>query len=635
MNRAEHKELEQLMSVLLDGVPNEIQQQRLRELLERDEEARKSYLKYQALHADLAAQRQPDSPIVAQPSVRTANIAWSSVWIGLAVGLVLVIGWSIWNLDDVEPSVAQLTSSSGAVWVTDTRAPTAGMNLRKGDLELEEGIAQLTMTSGAKITLAAPAKLQLIDDRSVKLIHGHLAIQVPPQGIGFRVLTPSADVVDLGTEFSIAVDGDGGTEVHVRQGVVIARPNAGEAVVPILGQEAGRIDADHGDVLSIPFNPNRFAERDIEPASELIRPTPARQPLPPGSRILFLGDKVTDRETHVLLVNQAIGALPVDEQPDIFNMGESMLLKFTEHDFQQQVTPLNVTHAVLEFGPEIAAQHARWPWSKEEFAAAITRLVGRLEKEGIEPILETGFPLSIDDPVADKRLDEYNAFLRKLAAERGYRLADVESQFRSSEQGWRNLLVPNGDQPSFDGSVAMAAAVLKAIGHAELRIPDELKLLLLPGTIVEWEYCHVPNDTALTTERIERESDNWEFQRLTLPQPPDRFSLRVPNHMHSIVHRDRARGFATRLFKRQKHLVARTVLGSLEKRTAYLNVGARVSQIWLNGKRIFNKAAEPGWHAGRIRLPIELVAGQNEIYLNARQSFFISVTDRIDWPLPR
>ena len=44
---------------------------------------------------------------------------------------------------------------------------------------------------------------------------------------GYTILTPTAEVVDLGTEFGVDVDDSGASEVHVFDGDVVARPARG------------------------------------------------------------------------------------------------------------------------------------------------------------------------------------------------------------------------------------------------------------------------------------------------------------------------------------------------------------------------------------------------------------------------
>jgi hypothetical protein len=57
------------------------------------------------------------------------------------------------------------------------------------------------------------------------LHNGRLSASVPPEGVGFTVETPAAEVVDFGTEFSVDVAG-GASEVHVFAGLVRVQPRS-------------------------------------------------------------------------------------------------------------------------------------------------------------------------------------------------------------------------------------------------------------------------------------------------------------------------------------------------------------------------------------------------------------------------
>jgi ferric-dicitrate binding protein FerR (iron transport regulator) len=130
--------------------------------------------------------------------------------------------------------------------------------LPAGPVELRAGSVRLRMTCGAELLLRAPVRAELADPKSVRLQFGSLIARVPDAGIGFRVTTPQADVVDLGTEFGVPVDDNGSTEIHVAEGTVVARSNRSAGVVSLLRHEAGRIDADLSEIAPVPFDPSLF-----------------------------------------------------------------------------------------------------------------------------------------------------------------------------------------------------------------------------------------------------------------------------------------------------------------------------------------------------------------------------------------
>ena len=87
-------------------------------------------------------------------------------------------------------------------------------------------IVQVTFTGGAEVMITAPAEFDLLSDERLVLKRGKLSARVPEPARGFTVETPSATLVDLGTEFAADVDRDGNGEVHVFRGEVIVKPRS-------------------------------------------------------------------------------------------------------------------------------------------------------------------------------------------------------------------------------------------------------------------------------------------------------------------------------------------------------------------------------------------------------------------------
>lgn len=122
--------------------------------------------------------------------------------------------------------LAELTTSTDAVW---KKAPLTA-SLSKGRWDLQSGTAELTMPGGSQIELTGPAAIQLVGPQHVVLDRGLLAATVPPEEIGFRISTPNARIVDLGTRFRVSVDELGETDVDLLEGEVVVVPwNAGAA----------------------------------------------------------------------------------------------------------------------------------------------------------------------------------------------------------------------------------------------------------------------------------------------------------------------------------------------------------------------------------------------------------------------
>lgn len=119
--------------------------------------------------------------------------------------------------------VATLTETRNCVWQPDAgqTAWQAGATLRMNDgLDLASGLITVTFDDGAVVTLEGPLHFVVQATGRGFVQHGKLVARVPPKAIGFTVVTPTAKVIDLGTEFGLAVDTSGTTNARVFRGAV-------------------------------------------------------------------------------------------------------------------------------------------------------------------------------------------------------------------------------------------------------------------------------------------------------------------------------------------------------------------------------------------------------------------------------
>ena len=138
------------------------------------------------------------------------------------------------------PVIARVTQTLGAHW---QNGALPGRTLRAGrSLLLAEGLAEVTLDSGARFVLHGPAELQLESSRRVALQAGRLLAEVPERAYGFSVVCPTMTVVDLGTQFGVEVAADGAAEVFVFKGRVSLEPrDAAEPHVELAAGEAARL----------------------------------------------------------------------------------------------------------------------------------------------------------------------------------------------------------------------------------------------------------------------------------------------------------------------------------------------------------------------------------------------------------
>lgn len=176
----------------------------------------------------------------------------------LAVGaLSFFAGRGNWNTEPASPrprtveGVARLISTVDARW--QTTEPLPGKSLDLGEYRLVAGSVELEFREGARVTLRGPAKFALRSSNHIHLTTGSLVANVPEEALGFTVTTPQSEVVDLGTEFGLAVDETGRTDIHVLDGLVQAFPRQATDAVMISQGEARRIDpADDSRPQTIP-----------------------------------------------------------------------------------------------------------------------------------------------------------------------------------------------------------------------------------------------------------------------------------------------------------------------------------------------------------------------------------------------
>ncbi len=288
------QELERLLPVFLDGHPSADNRRRLNQLLRRFPAARQTYIAAMALHARLhtrhaartnnAAAKVRIQPakgaaasstlnsvaqvidLIRRPTPFSLSIAAISMSLALLVMAFLTAPIYRAFLQDeqqakqTEPElrfVARLTSLRDAVWQEGAVANFAGAHLAVGrSLELKSGFAEITYDTGACLVLQGPCEFVVSLDNVGRLRTGELYAYVPKSAVGFTIKTPQIDVVDLGTEFAVAVDEAGSAYVEVSTGHVEVRKVAVEPGVAsqmqIKAGEAIRVAGTGGPITALP-----------------------------------------------------------------------------------------------------------------------------------------------------------------------------------------------------------------------------------------------------------------------------------------------------------------------------------------------------------------------------------------------
>ena len=263
-------QLVELVAARCDGTITAQDADRLDSLLRHDEQARLFYLAHLQVHGHLlwlhrgerdatgdgsmgTLKPAPMHPTQASPgrkssaAERALRSGRSLRWLlSLAAALALVAG-AVWRWDQLNqpvpaPTATTTTKTAPAtvaslIHVDDARwggtELAVGHRFRPGDtLRLDAGISELVFDNGAHLLAMGPAEIRIDSGEAVEVGRGTVWIEAPPSAYGFRVVTPQATLVDLGTEFGVDVGHDGGTELAVYSGLVECFPlNAGGVAV--------------------------------------------------------------------------------------------------------------------------------------------------------------------------------------------------------------------------------------------------------------------------------------------------------------------------------------------------------------------------------------------------------------------
>ncbi len=248
----------------------------------------------------LGAAMQLSASWLASPKVLALTVVgclgtyFLGLMISIAVSRAFLTDRQAQERADSPPAApARIIAAAGCRW--EDRAPRADLDgkLPAGTSRLAEGFVELEFDGGARIRVEGPAEFAPRTGQRIELAQGRLMAYVPKQARGFIVVTPSAELIDLGTEFGVEVDSQGATDLHVIRGRVEMKSVATTAagVVPagrkqqVVAGQAVRISAGSDVAIPIPLDLSRFetgraiVARSIPRGTALGEPWPERQPI--------------------------------------------------------------------------------------------------------------------------------------------------------------------------------------------------------------------------------------------------------------------------------------------------------------------------------------------------------------------
>lgn len=274
-----HAPLARLLQRLSDGLLTTEEARQLNDLLLGDPDACEIYLNHLTLEAHLQQELGTREPVWHPAFERPQPLAgrarpWGfsffrffnprlAAGAAAVVALASLLAWLLWTRPaPAGDAVATLLFADDCHW-SGRSALMEGQRLAAGPLRLDRGLAVVRFDSGAAMVLNGEVEMDLESRSSARLHKGQLVVRAPQQAAGFTVRTPASEVIDLGTEFAVAVGKGGATEVHVLEGsLVYGKPNLREGQGQILlAGKAVRFDRPEVPTpREVPLSAPRFEE---------------------------------------------------------------------------------------------------------------------------------------------------------------------------------------------------------------------------------------------------------------------------------------------------------------------------------------------------------------------------------------
>ncbi len=155
-------------------------------------------------------------------------------WTAFAASFILLLGVSSVLLKEWTPIVQQASLPPVRIINQSGDVSLSIPQELPGLISLAEGEATVRLGSGVELKLLGPVSLEVVDCMKIRLEDGRLLANVPKWATGFTISTPSLEIEDLGTVFSVATEGDL-TDVFVFKGRIKVGV-AGQAIEALTGK---------------------------------------------------------------------------------------------------------------------------------------------------------------------------------------------------------------------------------------------------------------------------------------------------------------------------------------------------------------------------------------------------------------
>ena len=182
----------------------------------------------------------------------------------IAASFLLVVGYlHFFAPTPVDgPIVATLVDSIDAEWDTHLNTPEYD-EMFQGRYFLKKGYASIQFDDGANVTLEAPTEVSLYSGGNMELTRGQIYAVVPARAQGFTVKAGNSNIVDLGTEFGVALDESESVQLHVTKGQTILFTGSQDGSNSKIDVKAGSGKKVYNDgfVKDIDLNPTMFVQK--------------------------------------------------------------------------------------------------------------------------------------------------------------------------------------------------------------------------------------------------------------------------------------------------------------------------------------------------------------------------------------
>ena len=260
------REFDEAVDGLCDGSATDSDLAALNELLQNNSEALDEYLWRLEIHGSLASTSlEPRRLSGTDKKLNVVEIASRApsfrlipkvLYLATSAAIVLIVVGGFWFLRDRSGSEVLATDPFLAIVIAQSAdAEWSGRETHRGvghaigrDREfLKKGEATLLLDNSVELKLRGPTEFTFLSVDHGLLHRGQVSARVPESAIGFRLDAPGLNVVDLGTEFSLATDVSGAPAVHVFNGKVrAALPTLPSSRTELTTGETARFDVSRG-----------------------------------------------------------------------------------------------------------------------------------------------------------------------------------------------------------------------------------------------------------------------------------------------------------------------------------------------------------------------------------------------------